>query len=93
MEHWERRPTAVPDVSQEVEGAVGTTGDGMSREEDNRPIELVLHLPRYSWVTLGRILMRASREGVSYGRSMPGAVHHVWSTVSMWPLGGKGAIV
>ena len=79
MEHWERRPTAVLDVAQETEG---TTGDGMSREEKKCPIELVLHLPRYSWVTLGRILMRASREGVSYGRSMPGAVHHVWSTVS-----------
>lgn len=87
MENWDQRPTVI-NVTQVTEDA--TEEDGTLRMEDERPIELVLHLPRYSWVTLGRILLRACREGASYGRSMSGALrhHHVWSTVSNLGYGG-----
>jgi len=76
LENWDRGPP-VNDVEQEI-----VPDENLTREED-KPIELVLHLPRYSWVTLGTILMRASQEGVSYGRSLPGTPRHVWSTVSV----------
>lgn len=86
MENWDRRPSSVTNVargSENVPEADTIDDGGMTKEKDNCPILLVLHLPKYSWVTLGRILMRACREGASYGRSQPGALHHVWSTVSL----------
>jgi hypothetical protein len=49
----------------------------------NRPIELVIHLPNYSWSTLGRILIKACKEGAGYGRS-PLLASHVWSTVRIY---------
>lgn len=45
----------------------------------DEPVKLVIHLPKYSWSVLGKILIQACKEGVGYGRSDP--VAHVWSTV------------
>ena len=88
MENWYRGPPVSVDLEQECDldklvGVVGveTLDEILTREED-QPVELVIHLPRYSWAVLGRILIRASQEGVSYGRSLPGTPPHVWSTVS-----------
>lgn len=50
---------------------------------DTRPIELVIHLPKNSWSTLGRILITACKEGAGYGRS-PLMASHVWSTVRIY---------
>eukprot|EP00956_Cyclotella_meneghiniana_P043743 scaffold285848_cov63-Cyclotella_meneghiniana.AAC.1 len=46
--------------------------------EDKEPLKLLIHLPDNSWSTLGDILIRAWKEGASYGRS--GSVSHCWST-------------
>ena len=56
-------------------------------EDNNGRIQLVIHLPKYSWLTLGRILLRACREGAAYGRSLP-VLSHVWSTVSCFLIIG-----
>ncbi len=52
-----------------------------STTDKNDFIELVINLPNYSWLTLGKILLRACREGAGYGQSSP-ALSHAWSTVS-----------
>jgi hypothetical protein len=60
---------------------VSDESDSVALEEkSNEPIKLVVHLPNDSWSTLGRILIRACKEGAGYGRSS--SVSHVWSTVS-----------
>jgi hypothetical protein len=78
MENWDRGQTVEEDFGC---NSMDTLGESLTQEKD-QPIELVLYLPKYSWATLGRILMRASREGVSYGHSLPGSPRHVWTTVS-----------
>ncbi|KAL3790740.1 hypothetical protein HJC23_010019 [Cyclotella cryptica] len=74
MEKWEQSQHSQI-VVDEGESVMDTDESGGR----NRPLELVIHLPKYSWSTLGRILIRACNEGAGYGRSSP-AVSHVWST-------------
>ena len=82
MENWDRGPPVCVEKESDLDTLVSVeTLDEMLTQED-QPVELVIHLPRYSWAALGRILIRASQEGVSYGRSLPGTPRHVWSTVS-----------
>ena len=69
MERWDRTHGR---TSEETEKCI-------IDEAHNEPLKLVIHLPEYSWCTLGRILIRACKEGAGYGRS--GSVSHVWSTV------------
>ena len=79
MESWDRRSSAAGNIIAQVSSE---DAEDIPQEKKS-PVELVIHLPRYSWATLGRILIRACQEGVSYGRSLPdGALHHIWSTVS-----------
>lgn len=72
MEGWDK--SMVSQISEESDSV-------MTEETINEPIKLVVHLPHNSWSTLGRILIRACKEGASYGRSS--SVSHVWSTVSV----------
>jgi hypothetical protein len=83
MENWYRGPPVSVEQESDLDKFVGVeTLDEILTREVDQPVELVIHLPRYSWAVLGRILIRASQEGVSYGRSLPGKPRHVWSTVS-----------
>lgn len=76
MEQWDLSGEVTVNKSDSV---VQNESSGSS----NQPIELVIHLPKYSWTTLGRILIRACKEGSGYGRGSGRAVSHVWSTVSI----------
>ncbi len=90
MEDWDREGCFVNQIEDDTDHL--TMDDYMTPDEnpweraERQPTELVLHLPRYSWVTLCRILVQASKEGASYRRSPPPGgvcrVPHVWSTVS-----------
>lgn len=83
MENWYRGPPVSVEQESDLDKFVGVeTLDEILTRKVDQPVELVIHLPRYSWAVLGRILIRASQEGVSYGRSLPGKPRHVWSTVS-----------
>jgi hypothetical protein len=81
MENWDRGQTVEEDFGCDSHVGMDTLDESLPQEND-QPIELVLYLPKYSWATLGRILIRASREGVTYGHSLPGLPRHVWTTVS-----------
>lgn len=83
MEKWDRGPhkPSAWSVEKEIDHDEDMVdGEGLMQQE-NEPIQLILHLPKYSWVSLGRILMRASQEGLAYSRSKQGSPRHVWSTV------------
>jgi hypothetical protein len=71
MERWDQSHES-SQISEELDSV-------MTEESKNEPVKLVIHLPKYSWSTLGRILIRACKEGAGYGRTEP--VSHVWSTV------------
>ena len=77
MEDWDKGPHAPPECSVEQEI---NHDDDMLVQQENEPIQLILQLPKYSWVTLGRMLMKASQEGVAYSRTK-GSPRPVWSTV------------
>lgn len=79
MEDWDRRTQPVNLVHDEMDRSAMETGvpEEIKDRTRDQTTALVLHLPRYSWETLGRMLIRASQEGASYGRPS------VWSTVSI----------
>ena len=91
MEDWDREGHFVNKVEDDtdhltMDNNIITDENPWERVKD-QPTELVLHLPKYSWVACCRILVQASKEGASYRRSpLPGGVcgvPHVWSTVSL----------
>ena len=76
MERWDRRHGPSPAVGNEntelevVYEAMDDDNTMPQKKDDTTPVvELVLNLSEYSWVTLGRTLMQACQEGVSYGKS------------------------
>lgn len=85
MDDWDRKGHTVNYIEDELDQST----DEKSRQRvTDQPTELVLHLPNYSWETLCRILIQASKEGASYGRSSSSCglcrvPTHVWSTVSL----------
>lgn len=83
MENWDKGPHVPPacSVEQELDHDKDMLdGEGLMQQE-NESIQLILQLPKYSWVSLGRMLIRASQQGLAYSRSKLGSPHHVWSTV------------
>ena len=76
MERWDHRHGPSPAVGNEntelevVYEAMDDDNTMPQKKDDTTPVvELVLNLSEYSWVTLGRTLMQACQEGVSYGKS------------------------
>jgi len=63
MERWDQQTPAMNRLLDAV------TDDEPVPQEERKPTELVLNLPKYSWVTLGNILLQACNEGTSYGQS------------------------
>jgi len=66
MERWDQQQTPA------LINAVGVSDESMDEEgetikKEKKPTELVLNLPKYSWVTLGNILLKACNEGTSFG--------------------------
>jgi hypothetical protein len=83
MEKWDKGSHIPPTCSVEQEKDHDEDmldGEGLMQQE-NEPIQMILQLPKYSWVSLGRMLIRASQEGLAYSRSKQGSPRHVFSTV------------
>ena len=64
MEYWDKKEEDNSSSSDDV--AVVIEEDTATEDYNSSPTELVLHLPRYSWTSLGRILIQACKEGISY---------------------------
>jgi len=66
MERWDQQQTPA------LTNTIGVSDESMDEEpvpqKEKKPTELVLNLPKYSWVTLGNILLQACNEGTSYGQ-------------------------
>jgi len=65
----ERRDQQTPVLINTVITDESMDEEGETIKKENKPTELVLNLPKYSWVTLGNILLQACNEGTSYGQT------------------------
>lgn len=67
MERWDQQTPVLTNT-------IGVSDESMDEDEtpqkkENKPTELLINLPKYSWVALGNILLQACNEGTSYGQS------------------------
>ena len=67
MERWDKQTPALINNAIITDESMDEEGETVKKE--NKPTELVINLPKYSWVTLGNILLQACNEGTSYGQA------------------------